>query len=193
MEKLGVYFSDIPEWAKWKTLLKTGAFDIVIFEKLAFVCRRPKTVKTLDTGVFHCETGMAVTWADGTGTFYLNGVIVPAWVVETPAEKIDPKKVLAEENVDVRRELIRKVGIERFLSVARHEVLDTDGDYALLSVELSEELKNAKYLKMKNPSIGTWHVEGVHEDCATVQDALNYRRYGDGFKNKQNWKPEVMS
>ncbi|WP_213083536.1 hypothetical protein, partial [Escherichia coli] len=26
-----------------------------------------------------------------------------------------------------------------------------------------------------NPSVGVWHVEGVHPRCATVQGALNWR------------------
>ncbi len=31
------------------------------------------------------------------------------------------------------------------------------------------------YLKMLNPSIGVWHVEGVAPAVRTVQEALNFR------------------
>lgn len=109
--------------------------------------------------------------------------------VMTPAEKIDPKEILKRENVDERRELIRKVGIERMLSVLKNKELDKKGDYCLLSVELSETIKDARYLKMKNPSIGIWHLEGVARECNTVQDALNWRA-GD---IKTKWEPSTLT
>jgi hypothetical protein len=40
---------------------------------------------------------------------------------------------------------------------------------------LSDEIPDARYLKMVNPSIGTFHVEGVDPQCATVEQALNWR------------------
>ncbi len=95
--------------------------------------------------------------------------------VMTRAEKISPIDVLREQNVDVRRELIRKVGIERMLPKLKHKSLDSHGNYELLSIQLSNEIKDAKFLKMLNPSVGTWHVEGVSPECDTVEKALNYR------------------
>lgn len=100
---------------------------------------------------------------------------------------MDPAQVLAEQNVEVRRELIRKVGVERMLSVLPNRVLDTVGNYSLLSIQLSEQIRDAKFLKMLNPSIGVWHVEGVHPDCATVQEAINWRA------DSKHWSPEVVT
>jgi hypothetical protein len=34
------------------------------------------------------------------------------------------------------------------------------------------------------------HVEGVPRDCFTVQEALNWRRYGD---KTREWKPEELT
>jgi hypothetical protein len=68
-------------------------------------------------------------------------------------------------------------------------VLDTKGDYSLLSVELSETIKKARFLKMKNPSIGIWHLEGVARECETVQQAINWRA-GD---IKTNWQPKQLT
>jgi hypothetical protein len=31
------------------------------------------------------------------------------------------------------------------------------------------------HLKMKNPSMDLWHIEGVHPDCKTVKEALAWR------------------
>ena len=32
------------------------------------------------------------------------------------------------------------------------------------------------YLKMKNPSIGTYHIEGIGLECKTVKDAIRFRK-----------------
>lgn len=93
----------------------------------------------------------------------------------TPEEKMDPSEILNEKNVDIRRELIRKIGIERFMQVAKTRTLHARGNYELLALDLSPEMKGCKFLKMLNPSIGIWHVEGVPNTCNTVEEALEAR------------------
>ena len=95
-------------------------------------------------------------------------------IVETPANKLDPRLVLSERNAEVRREIVRKIGIERIVSVIGAQSLDVSGDYELLLLDLQDGLKRP-YLKMLNPSIGTWHVEGVHPNCVTVEQAIAWR------------------
>lgn len=96
--------------------------------------------------------------------------------------------VLTEPNVEVRRELIRKIGIAQMLSVLKHSVLDTRGEYALLDVHLSDEIPHARFLKMLNPSVpNTWHVEGVAPECRSVVEAINWRA------DSQNWSPEIVT
>jgi arsenate reductase-like glutaredoxin family protein len=33
---------------------------------------------------------------------------------------------------------------------------------------------------MLNPSIGVYHIEGVHPECDTVEKALNWRNQSEG-------------
>jgi hypothetical protein len=54
----------------------------------------------------------------------LNGVKVPKEIVMTPASELNPKLILTEKNVQVRREILRKIGLSRFLSHTKHKVLD---------------------------------------------------------------------
>jgi hypothetical protein len=82
---------------------------------------------------------------------------------------------LKETNVEVRRELLRKIGVDRLISDLPHKLLQSRGNYELYSIDLSDELKDAKYLKMLNPSIGTYHVEGVAPEIETIEQALNWR------------------
>lgn len=133
---------------------------------------------------------MALAYPDGWGIYALNGVRMKPEHVLTPAEKLVPSEILAETNVEIRRELIRKVGIERMMNVMPHKSLDVRGNYSLLSVKLSDEIEDARFLKMLNPSVGCWHMEGVAPECATVQQALNWRASG---KRDEEWQPEVLT
>ena len=163
--------------------------------EFVMVCERPTVIHREITNPdvargwnshrLHCEAGPAVAWPDGWGVYVLHGVRVPGWIVETPADQLDPALLLKEPNAEVRRELVRKVGIERVCKKLDAKVVDQQGEYELLSLDLQDG-RQRPYLKMRNPSIGVFHIEGVHPDCETVQQALNWRAYGDTNKS---WSP----
>lgn len=124
----------------------------------------------------HCETGPALAYPDGWAVYALNGVTVPAWVVMTPAEQLDPRKVIEEPNVQVRAELIRKIGIERLLHSVGGRLLDSEREYELYELSMGPGITGI-YLKMQNPSVPElWHVEGVGPACRTVRDAIHFRK-----------------
>ena len=159
-------------------------------EHLCWISERHNVLNRNALGQLHKNGGPALAYPDGWCIYALNGVRMSREYVETPAERIDPATVFAEKNSEIRRELIRKIGVERFLSKAPHKVLETKGSYQLLSVELSEEIKDARYLKMLNPSVGAWHVEAVHPTCNTVQESVNWRA---SQKTDQEWSPAVLT
>ena len=147
------------------------------YKGLVLASERPLTVQVDGDGRLHCEDGLALGYRDGWGVYALHGVRVPDWLVLTPVADLDPRRLLREANVEVRREFVRKVGIERVCAALGSQTVDTRGDYALVLLDLQDG-RRRPYLKMKNPSIGVYHLEGVHPDCATVQQALNWRAYG---------------
>ena len=136
-------------------------------------------------GLLHKESAPSIKYPYGFSVWSLNGVRVPQWLVETRDIDIDPKKMLEIENAEVRREFVRKVGIERIYYKLGGECLDKVGDYELVVLDIGDDRKRP-YLKMLNPSIDTWHLEGVHPDCKTVESALNWR-------NQSELKPEILT
>jgi hypothetical protein len=152
-------------------------------QKICWISERHTTLYRNTAGQLHKDGGMALAYPDGWGIYALNGIRMKAEYVLTPAEQLTPEKVLAEPNADIRRELIRKVGIERMLAKLPHKSLDKRGNYELLSVRLSEEVQDARYLKMVNPSISCYHIEGVEPSCKTVIESLNWRN--------QNWHEDA--
>lgn len=109
--------------------------------------------------------------------------------------------ILSIQNVDVRKNILSQLSFD-YIKYA--DEVSKSGDYTLLSLDMGRrdtwrEPRFRKYLKMINPSTGDVHVEAVHPDCATVQHAINYRRYGTigvptiGSMPLPQWSPVQLS
>lgn len=170
--EVGISFSNEKEYNAFKDCQKYGmAFPL---DELCIVCQPPTIIKKNENGL-HCPDGPALSYNGDNEIYALNGVSMPKEYVLTAAENITAEMVMKETNVEIRRELLRKVGIERILNDLPHKVLDTVGNYELYSLDLSDELKNCKYLKMTNPSVGCFHLEGIEPSVNTVAEALKWR------------------
>lgn len=186
MEEIGVEYDADFKFTEWKNFIKkSGVWGMTLYENIAFVCIRPCLVKTNQAGDLHYENGPAIAWQDGYEEYSLNGVWVEKELVMTPAEKIDPLLMLKEKNAEIRREIVRKIGIERIVQKLGAEVIDKQGEYELLLLDLKDGRKR-EFLKMKNPSIGVYHIEGVPPGTKTVVEALK-------FRNGIETAPEVLT
>lgn len=176
-QRIGIEYDKDCNFDIWRDfILKSGVFAMVLCENVAFVCVRPCVVERNADGDLHCTNGPAIAWCDGYEEYALNGVWVSKELVMTPADKLDPSIILKEQNAEIRREIVRKIGTERICTKLNAECIDKSEDemYELLILDLGDG-RRRPYLKMKNPSIGTYHIEGVHPDCKTVSDALEWR------------------
>lgn len=139
----------------------------------------PRPSLSLRDGRLHGDGVPAVRWESGERLHFLNGVLVPEHVAMTPARELDCRLVVEIRNAEVRREVVRKVGIERVVTELGAASVDRQGDYELLLLDLGDRLRRP-FLKMRNPSVpGVFHVEGVHPDCRTVREALAWRNGTD--------------
>lgn len=170
MEFIGV--KDIPDYSIIEDQLQFGL--IYPFDNYCIFTDRFLFVH-LKNNQLHCENGPSIAYGDGTQIWSLNGVTVPQWLVETPRHKLDPAEFAKLTNVEVRREFIRKVGVEQICQKLGSVVLDKKGDYELHEIDLKGTTGKWPYLKMLNPSIGIWHMECVDKSCKTVKQALNWR------------------
>lgn len=151
---------------------------------------RVHTIPTQSGRSLHRTDGPALE-SDIEPLFFLNGVLMEEHHVTTPAEKLNPSDCIKEVNVEVRRELIRKMGVELMLSHLPHKSLDKRGDYELLRIDFPDLVDDTRYLKMLNPSIGVWHLEGVTRECNTVQQAINWR--AGKFAEREDWLPAQLT
>lgn len=158
------------------------------YDRSAFLQHRHQEIHMNRQNQLHKDLGPAVRYADGYRMWYLNGVAMPMEHVLTPGEQLDCALIHKTENVEQRRELLRKIGAERYVFKMGGKVIDTEKNekgeliYELLELDLKNREKN-KALKMLNPSLpDVWHVEFVNNRSNTVQEALNFR---NGFTPEQ--------
>ena len=160
----------LPVWEQykaWEDAATYGGFR-VMHEKFCIVSDFPEVLKTDSRGRAHCATGPSHRWRDGFEIYHLNGIRVPKWLVMTDAGKIDPMLALNEKNVDVQREIIRKIGAERMLKAVGAKTVDTFVDCHTKGgnvYELKELLVgqiSRKYLYYEHASVpGYWYAQAV--------------------------------
>jgi len=167
----------------WDTLGKSCGWWYP-YENICFVSDRPEQIHKKGVQL-HNDSGPAVLYRDGYTLWFLNGVDVGELIVTTPADQLDVNLILTTKNAEVRREIVRKIGIERVCDKLKARVIDIQGDYSLLLLDLQDGRKRP-YLKMLNPSIGTYHIEGVPPDCDTVEKAIAWR-------NQTSEKPVILT
>jgi hypothetical protein len=83
----------------------------------------------------HREHGPAVEWPTGECYYFWRGVEVPHWVIEQP-DRITSASIRAERNVEIRRCMIERIGVERFLHECGATLVAHDHCGALWHVSL---------------------------------------------------------
>jgi hypothetical protein len=102
----------------------------VLFWDWAFVSARPECVRRDGQGRLHCETGAAIRYPDGFSVFAIHGVRVPEKVVVSP-KSITIPEIESEGNAEVRRVMIQRYGMERYLMDSQAEEVHRD-DFGVL-------------------------------------------------------------
>jgi hypothetical protein len=157
------------------------------FENLVIITEKPKIVSIVNRRL-HKDNGPAIEYSDGFSVYALNGIRMKQEYVMTPANELSVSTIMKEQDVDIRRELLKKVGLQRFIKETKGKILDSmkftvnnkQIQYDLIKVQLGNNIEGL-VLKMDNPSIDEIHVEGVEDTCKTVKDALAWRNGFDKY------------
>ena len=135
---------------------------------------KPTAIHLNSDGDLHNFNGAALVYPDGWELFYFNGVSVDEQYALTSSKKFTRDMILKEQNADVRREIVCKLGNERMVEILKPKITDKEFGYELYMVELGDN-RERPFFRMTNPSINTVHIEGVGPDCKTVREAICYR------------------
>jgi hypothetical protein len=178
-----------------------------LHEGVAYVSRKHAKVSTIRgtrvcprTGpyegnfTYHADGERAISYVDGTGLWKLFGTNIPenlSHFVTTPAAQLNLKDVLAIINTDIRSAVLKKMGplaFDALPKTIRHvKTFPIGGTYEL--VELDFGTGPRAYLKMVCPSKGEVHLEGVPNECQTVDQARGFKEwYPDALWKKKNFQ-----
>jgi hypothetical protein len=119
---------------------------------------------------------MAYRYSDGFGSYYLNGVKVTKEIALTPARDLDVQLVLTESNVDVQKQIINKIGIERVIQKLGMPSLDkwvdpnTDKSYELFHLKSGN--LDRRYLFYEHASVpGMYYARAVPPEVSMCWQA----------------------
>jgi len=149
------------------------------YENICFISDRPKEIHKKGIRL-HNEKGAALSFRDGYSLWFLNGIDVGEKIVMTPSEKLDPELALNEKNVDIQREIIRKIGAERMLYKLQATSIDDWTDpitglkYSLKEMKLKSGI-NRKYLYYEHASLkGVFYAQPVPPEIRKACIARGY-------------------
>lgn len=126
------------------------------YKDLCILTERPVAIKRDNRGRLHNEKGMVVRYADNWGFCAWHGVIVPDDVIILK-EPITIERIAAERNVEVRRVLIERFGLDEYL-------------------------KNGKVIKIHKDSCGTlWRMDVEGDEPIMVVQVVNSTAEPDGI------------
>ena len=112
------------QYAPWEQCAIEGGFRWM-HEEFCIVSDFPEVLKVDEQNRPHCDDGPSHRWRDGWELYYIHGVVVPRQVVVAP-ESLTIAQVRKEENAEVRRIMIERMGWDKFCSEAKLKVIHTD-------------------------------------------------------------------
>ena len=149
---LGVKYdsSDLERLKLWSDLAKSCSW-FWCYENYCFVSDRPKTLHFDDQWRLHAEDKPAMTWMDGWELYYWKGIEVPKKLIINP-DKINKEDLRHNENAEVRRAFIEKLGVKRYYDILSDghglTLVDSDTDHQGNPMELFEFEFEGKKIQM---------------------------------------------
>ena len=181
ISKFGVILDQkAQEFFRCKQQLFEDCGWILPFEKICLVCDRPLHIRFDSANELHAEGEPAIAFADGYSLYFHHGVKLPEEYGKVHPDRWQAEWLLSEENAELRRLLIQRIGYDRICQELEVRELDSWQEYTLLSIDFDDDFDddgNAKpiyLLKMTCPSTGFIHALRVPPDLESAQEAIRW-------------------
>ena len=144
-------------------------------DSICFASERPSHINRDDRGRLHSETGQSIGYRCGWGLWHWHSVQVPREVIEQP-DSITGPAIIAEQNAEVRRAMIERIGYARFLAEVKAKEIDRDPDPRWGTLFEVPDVP-VRFVKVRNCSPepdGTFkdYVLAAPRECQTAKDAV---------------------
>lgn len=151
-----------------------------VYEEMAIITERPTELHRDDEGRLHNPDGPALSYRDGWSIWAVHGVRVTRQIIMEPLT-LTPAQITGESNAEVRRVMLERYGIDRYIQGCDAKVLHEDvddlgaprrllraelpGDEALVLVEVTNSSPEPdgsyrKYWLRVDPQLRPLHPDG---------------------------------
>lgn len=155
---------------------------------------KPAVYAHVVEGVLHCSTGPAIEFADGAKGYFWKGLRMPAEAIMHPDTFLTAKKILAEQNMEIRRSYIEIIGGAKFtLMIGAKKVhKDEFGELYKKRVENGIEFAFAKVKNSTPEPDGSFKDYWLRVDprSETCYEAVGRSFLGDRW---QQYNPQVQT
>ena len=164
-------------WAILQSIVKYCGY-IFTFEKICFICDRPRILSFDNQDRLHAEGSPAIQFADGFSVYCYHGVMLPEQYGKVHPNEWRSQWLLEEDNAELRRVLIQRIGYERICQELQAIELDNWQEYTLLKINADVDEEPIYLLKITCPSTGHIHVLRVPPDMTSAREAIRWVNWG---------------
>lgn len=142
------------------------------YERFLIASAPPTKLRLEGAGRLHAETGPAVEFADGTEIFAISGVPVERRIIMEP-ETITIDEIFSQNNGEIRRVMIMRMGAGKYLKESGAKLLDMDSLTLVGSAPraLMEDKMGQKWLVGTDGSTARVYTMPVPEHVRTCREA----------------------
>ena len=168
------FFHEVLEPNKLQWLDRTNQLvsGYGLFENEAILIRKARLLTLDDNGRLHNEVQKCMEYRDGWGFYAWHGTRVPEYVITTPKELVTKELWLKEENQEIKRCLVEKVGYDKFLEWFKPATIDTWVDYKLHHIFEQVDGEELRLLQMKDTSTERIYFLRVPPTVKTCREAV---------------------
>jgi hypothetical protein len=156
------------KWQHYETAAVHGGPRISTPE-FCMISDRPKYIKMDELNRPHCETGPYCEWRDGWKLWYWHGFKVTEQIIMRP-ETLTVEQVEKEANTEVRRVLIERMGVEKYLTQSGATLVDSDEKTSAPRV-LFKDKRNNQYMFCTDGGTGKFFALSVPDNVKTCAEA----------------------
>jgi hypothetical protein len=121
---LGLRLAEHDKYAAWEQCAIHGGFRIM-HPEFCMVSDFPIILKQDEDNRPHCDNGPSHQWRDGWSLYHWHGVRVTRQIIECP-ETLTVEQIAKEDNSEVRRVMLLRLGAERFAKEAEMTLIHED-------------------------------------------------------------------
>ncbi|MBZ8182796.1 DUF6745 domain-containing protein [Oscillatoria salina] len=148
------------------------------YKNLCLICDRPRQLSFDNQQLLHAEGKPAIEFTDGFKVYAYHGVTLPEKYGKISPNLWQAKWLLEENNAELRRVLIQRIGYEKICQDLQTICLDSWQEYELLKINDELDIEPIQLLKMNCPSTGQIHVLRVPPTLQTAQEAITWINWG---------------